>query len=215
MRDVILFRLLGSLLLVSWLFIFFHHVFWSYWGYLLWLSNIVLLFSGIALLMRNNFFISGSFLAVFLMHLLWIIDFLVLLFINSAPLGFTAYLRDLATWDVFMTSHHFFLLPVLGFALYRQKVFYKKAWLLAGLLFLLASFSSFFLTGSNYNINCSHGSCGVLEDSFGLIQDLYDFNSFLYLIFINLGMTFLNYYPLNMLFLFISKRLTAKKLVRK
>lgn len=206
MVHKILFRVLGFFLIFNWLVLLIYNIFWGYWGYMLWLSNIVLLITGISLIFENTNWLSVSFVSIFFMHALWIFDFFTNLFMGSSFLGFTEYLASISFLDVLLTSHHFYLLPIIIYSLYIKKKFNENAWLLSSALFLFLLLASFLLTGPLYNVNCSHDTCGVLE------YDYFYFNYFLemgyvyYFLAVTISMTLFNFLVVNKVFHYLFKK---------
>lgn len=151
-------RILGLAFLIYWVFLFAMHTSRGSPHIMLWTSHAVLLLAGVGLILEKNFLISAALILIAIPHCTWIMDALLKL-AGLPSLGTTDYLWDNSLLSIFLSLHHFLVLPILFTVIWVQGQVHKHAWLLAG--GYLASLSLLVLILTPYNINCAKMVCDM------------------------------------------------------
>ncbi len=130
---------------------------------LVWLSHVSLLLAAVGMWTRHTVVLATAFSCVCTLHTLWCIDCLWGLSTGTFPFSATRYLdgADLSTW--LATLHHFYLTPVLAWALIRQRQCPLIAVGTAATLWLVLTLICHAATPTHLNINYAHG----LNNPFG------------------------------------------------
>ena len=195
---------IGILLFVHWILLVNDRIINNIPLNLFWISHFVLLISSIAFILRNNLLLTGSLISIFVMHGLWIIDFISLLVIGNSPSSYTQYVTRLGPERIFLTFHHIYLIPLLLWSLWKKKKISKYGWTFASLFFAFLSLISFLFFPKEYNINCAHSICAPILKVFPFLPNI---NSIIYLIFLNIFMAIFIFYLPNKFLVFLFQRL--------
>ena len=195
---------IGIILLIHWILLVNDRITYSISLNLFWISHLALLTSAIGFILRSNIILSSSLISIFIMHGLWVIDFIFLLFGNS-PSTYTDYVLKLGPERRILTFHHIYLIPLLLWALWKQRKISKHAWIFASLFFLILSIISNFLPGE-HNINCAHFVCIPITTIFPFFAIFNNPNPIFYLISLNLFMALFIFYLPNKLISYIFKK---------
>lgn len=130
---------------------------------LLWLSHLTLGLSALAILTGRARLARIALAAIAVPHLLWLGDAAMLLATGRSPLNITAYLAHATPAEWAATTHHFYLLPLLGLILHRRggwdRVDALGAWALVTIAFTLGRT----LSTPAQNVNYAHGLLGSLR----------------------------------------------------
>jgi len=124
---------------------------------LLWVTHLGLFLATIGFLLRNNFLLSTSLVAVIFYHILWALDFVISFVFGGNFLQMTGYLHSVSPLNFLFTLHHLWLSPLLLIVLYRDRKFHDFAWVGATGIMIIAGILTFLLT--KQNINCIHEIC--------------------------------------------------------
>lgn len=117
-----------------------------------WLSNVCHAMTALALLLGSRSILSVSCCALLLPHTLWLTDALVGLTTGTFPIGITAHITSFAPALWFVTSYHFYLLPLLLYAVLHGRRFDARSALWTPALFAaLLAFSTLLPAASNVN----------------------------------------------------------------
>ena len=196
---------IGIILLIHWILLVTDRIKYEIPLNLLWISHLALLTSAIGFILRSNLILTASLISIFIMHGLWIIDFVFLLLGNS-PSTYTEYVLRLTPERRILTFHHIYLIPLLFWALLKQRKINKHGWIIASIFFLILSTMSFYFLPREYNINCAHFVCIPITKilpSFAISNTL---NQFIYLILLNLFMAlFIFYLPYKVIYYIFKK----------
>ena len=153
---------------------------------LLWISHFALLIAAIGFFTRNNFILSGSLVSVLVVHGIWIIDYASLILTGNSLTGYTLYMLDLSLYRKLITFHHIYLIPLLLWALWKQRKISKYGWILAAALFAVLSLLTFIFTPIAYNVNCAHSICSEIKVIFPFTSFLDNLHPVAYLILLNI-----------------------------
>jgi len=129
----------------------------------LWMSHLCLGLTAIALLAGRDRLARIAMTAITIPNLLWLADAAALLLTDRSPLGITAYLADATTADWVATAHHFYLLPLLAWTLYRKAGWDVADTLGAGSLIAFGFAAGRIASSPAQNVNYSHGLLGALR----------------------------------------------------
>jgi hypothetical protein len=124
---------------------------------LLWISHFGLFLAALGFLLESGLLIATCFVSVFILHALWLFDAAAGLTTGDFPLGATRYLQTAPLWLWVSTAHHFYLLPLLAFGLWRRRECPPEALVAAIALFLYASVASRFFLDPADNVNFAFG----------------------------------------------------------
>lgn len=119
----------------------------------LWLSHLSLLLAGIGFATGSAALLGGTLVGIFVFHSLWCFDALAWILASRFPMGITYYLEGATAAQWLATLHHFFLFPLLAYALLRERALGRSAWPMACALFALAVFLARALTPAAANVN--------------------------------------------------------------
>lgn len=152
--------------------------------YLFWFSNHTTLIIGLALLFRNRFWLTAEVALGIIPELLWISDFLSFRFFAHPLFGFTSYIFEPSypLMQYLLALQHLFVLPLTVIALWIMRPLrgsYFGAFLHSAFLW-----TSGYLLGSQFNVNCSYHACLFLFEHHAYV---------LFWPFLALGMIWLTY----------------------
>ncbi len=122
-----------------------------------WVSHATLLLAAIGFIQENKHLLTASLCLVFIPHLFWIID-VILLLAGAKTFGVGDYLQygDINTY--IFTIHHVFLIPILLWALHKTSVS-NKGWMIATSYFATITLAALLTTPPEYNVNCAWHVC--------------------------------------------------------
>lgn len=193
-RLDVIFIVIGLLLLIKWISIFILNYVQGDLTHLSWISNTGLLLAGFGFILRHTFVLSGSFVAIFLFHVFWMMDFISLSMTGSSPFGYELEFQALTWLEFILTTHHFYLSFLLLWAVEKKKEFHSYSWVFASALFLVSSIISFAFGNPDLNVNCAHFPCGFFDvDLLSFLHEM----PYLNLLFANVFITIVNYIPLS------------------
>lgn len=86
-----------------------------------WMSNVALVMGGTGLLLRSPILTMTALAGVFVPHVLWVTDCVSGFALGVHPLGVTMYLHDADALVWFKTLHHFYLVPMLMWAVLKDR----------------------------------------------------------------------------------------------
>lgn len=198
---------IGIFVLVHWFLLVYDRIINNIPLNLFWISHFVLLIAAIGFILRNNFILTGSLILILIMHGLWILDFVFLLVLGNSPSSYTQYVYRLTPFRKLLTFHHIYLIPLIIWALWKQKKISKHGWVFASIFFAIFSLMSFLFIRREYNINCAHFLCKPLEIVFPFLSIINNFHPILYLVLLNVFMTFFIFYlPNKLLYIVFTKK---------
>ena len=183
-----MFIIIGVILLIHWIALVIHRITTGIFPNIFFISHLALLLAAIGFFYRNNLLLSGSLIAVLIGHALWVIDLLKYIITGTSYWQYSAYFFELTWYAKLLTLHHVYLIPLLIFALWKQKKFNINGWLVASLLYVSSSLISLLFLPRAYNINCAHFACPVAIEIFPFLETFSGLGSFTYFIVANLFM---------------------------
>lgn len=127
---------------------------------ILWLCPASLFLAGIGILKKDNFLISSSLTASFLLNFIWAMDYISFMLTGTLVTGIASFLPYASPLRLFVTSYHLFLLFIPVFIIFEEKKFHKMSWLGASVFLLVLSVLSLF-TKKFTNVNCVHEICDL------------------------------------------------------
>jgi hypothetical protein len=178
--------IVGVILLLHWAALVYDRITHQFVFNLFWVSNLALLLAAIGLVLRSNILQSGALVSVLFGHAVWAYDVIILALTGNAPLSYSSYFFELSLSGKLLTSHHLYLAPTLLIILWSQRKISKYGWIVASLLFVFATLSSFFILPEEYNLNCAHSPCAPALELLPFIAHLTHLSSAAYLIFVNI-----------------------------
>ena len=92
---------------------------------ILWLCSASIFLLAIGLWLENNFIISTTLTASFLLNFIWATDFIGFILTGSLPIGIAQYLKTASILRKIMASYHLFLLVVSLAVVFKTKKFHK------------------------------------------------------------------------------------------
>lgn len=159
-------RLVGALLLVQFVVVcaikFAKGLGWE----ILWMSHVSLLMTAVGLLVCSTFLIRTAFVAIFMLHTLWLVDCLSWMVAGVSPLSITAYLAEADVWMWVATSHHFYLAPLLAVLVYRSRGLQAECLLAAICLYLVLTLACRTFSTSTLNVNYAFGVLSSVRTAF-------------------------------------------------
>lgn len=128
-----------------------------------WISHVTLLTAGFGLLLKVDLLVASSFVAIAVLHALWLADCFAWLATGSFPLGVTNYLEIADFWVWLSTVHHFFLLPILMIAVRRLQGWPAESLLLTVAIYLLLIVFSRGFLDRQLNVNYAFGVLTAID----------------------------------------------------
>lgn len=128
---------------------------------LLWISHASLLLGGVAMLIGSARLVAAAFASIAVLHAIWIFDAACGVLLGRFPLGLTTYLLSADAAVLAATSHHLYLVPVLGLWLARRGPGCDEPGILgcaalSSAMFVILTLACRLLTPAPPNINFSH-----------------------------------------------------------
>lgn len=170
---------------------------------MLWYSSMGLLFSAIAIFLRNKTLITAMFCALLVNEGLWSVSFLSQLFfgVNIGKVATYAFTKEFPKLNFYITIYHLLIIPSLLFALIKLKTVSKWGWLVAGAFCLTVSLLAFAFPDQHDNVNCVQretvGICRIFFSPF------YDWDPFWRIFFVTNLYTLVIFLPINLTLLVI------------
>jgi len=157
-KDFLL-NFIGTFLIIFGLIRVFQLLFFGVPVHVFWLCNHVIIFMGIAILMRKPFLLIGEFCFLFLGQFVWIVAVILYGLFGVIVPGNSAYLiYDGGFINLISVLVHLLTLPLGFWAIILIGKKEKFAWL-AGLAHALILLPVLLYFGSNYNLNCFISPC--------------------------------------------------------
>lgn len=133
-------------------------IFWGVWQNVFWWCDHAVLIMGIAVLLRNKFWLTAELNIALIPQFLWSLDFFSKLIFDKFIFGFTAYMFDGGVIFKLLSYQHLFVFILAFIALFLLGKPPKFAWL-GSLAHGTILFISGLLIPLEYNINCVHKNC--------------------------------------------------------
>jgi hypothetical protein len=125
---------------------------------LYWICNVLLLVTVAGLLSENEHAITAVLCGSFYLALLFIVDTMSQLLTGMNILGIAGFINDLSPFQIFLTSHHYWLWIFCLYWLYDRKKISRYGWLLAGGISLVLCLITA-VTPNHANVNCVDEPC--------------------------------------------------------
>lgn len=128
-----------------------------------WMSHVALVVAAIGLICSNSILIATAFVGIGVLHCLWLADCFCWIATGEFPLGITNYLRDADGWVWLSTLHHFYLLPVLIWAIRGVNRWPQEAFLAAVAAYLVLTTFSHAMLDRALNVNYAFGVLTAID----------------------------------------------------
>ncbi|GMU22956.1 MAG: hypothetical protein AMXMBFR13_30400 [Phycisphaerae bacterium] len=128
-----------------------------------WMSHLALLLGGAGLLLRSVPVVATALTAILMPHIIWLVDCVGWLASGEFPLGMTCYLANANIWTWIGTMHHFYLGPLLAWAVLRHGQYPARALANAVIIYLYLVIGCRALLSPAANVNFSYGLPGQFD----------------------------------------------------
>lgn len=168
-----------------------------------WFCHLSLGVAAVGVITRSPLLISVTLTNIFVVHTLWIIDFVYGNVTGQYPVTLSAYTAtaDTTTWLVAM--HHLFLLPVMLGVFLRDRTYPRITWLITATAFTWVTLIAGVLTSPEHNVNYVYYIPDSLSWS-GLCI-LNELPEALYLLGLNIAANVVAFFPASLLLYGLSK----------
>jgi|GEM_PF-1048634 len=139
---------------------------------IIWFCSATIWLFIIGIYFKNDFLISSTVTASFVIETLWLIDYTSFLFLGRLTIGMGEYLLTSSTARIIVTSYHLIILIVPILTIFELKRFNKYSWLGASLYFFLISIITLLIANPNANLNCVFRTCQL---PFNILEGLNQF----------------------------------------
>lgn len=151
---------LGISFLVLQIVVLFHS--YSFHNYF-WICNNILILFSIGFFLKKTQFIKGLVSVAIIPQLIWLLDFIFLLFFKINLFGFTNYVLELENTFFIITTFLVHLFNSFLALLFTFKQETKKISLVYSFSYaLVLGVLTYIFTPKEYNVNCIHEMCGDL-----------------------------------------------------